>query len=436
MSKFASPETLLQIVAAQKRSEAKGIYSVCSANRTVIEACMLQALEDKSDLLIESSSNQVNQYGGYMGLTPSQFAGYVQEIAAQMAFPIERLILGGDHLGPHPWQNEPAEISMYKSCQLVQDCTLAGYTKIHIDASMSLADDAHTQPLDPELSAQRAADLCIAAENAHRLLPNAPLPIYVIGTEVPVPGGASADHSEVQITDPGEAKRTWELFQAVFETRGLGDAWQRVIALVVQPGVEFSNAEIQEYDSQKALGLAQVIEELPGVVYEAHSTDYQRPDSLRQMVKDHFAILKVGPALTFAFREAVFALAHIEDEWLRGRSVQRSNLIKRIEDVMLEVPEHWAKYYSGDELDQAFARKYSFSDRIRYYWQHRNVQEALRTLMHNLERDPIPLPMISQYLPDQYGPVREGRLRNEPSMLVRDHIRDVAAHYAFACAMN
>ena len=62
--------------------------------------------------------------------------------------------------------------------------------------------------------------------------------------------------------------------------------------------------------------LKKTIEKYDQFVYEAHSTDYQRKETLRQMVKDHFVILKVGPALTFAMREALFSLDFIEKELL------------------------------------------------------------------------------------------------------------------------
>lgn len=71
--------------------------------------------------------------------------------------------------------------------------------------------------------------------------------------------------------------------------------------------------QVHEYHREEAQTLSRFIEAQPGLVYEAHSTDYQSREALRALVEDHFAILKVGPALTFAFREAVFALAAIEE---------------------------------------------------------------------------------------------------------------------------
>ncbi len=431
MSSFADPGSLVEMVAAQKRGVARGVTSVCSANRFVIEACMLQALEDGGNLLIETTCNQVNQYGGYTGMTPADFAAYLAHIAGEMGFPTRRLILGGDHLGPNPWQDEPAPDAMRKSRDLVRDCVRAGYAKIHLDASMRCADDDPLIPLAPEVSAARAADLCAVAEEVS----GAARPVYVVGTEVPVPGGTAAEDGPLQVTGADDARRTLDLFRTAFEQRGLAEAWQRVIGLVVQPGVEYGSADVHEYDREQARGLSHMIESVPGIVYEAHSTDYQRPVHLRQLVEDHFAILKVGPALTFAFREAVFALARIEQEWaVPVAGCAPSNLLDVAEHVMLDHPRDWAKYYPGSPAEQAFARRYSLSDRIRYYWPQTALQDALQTLLNNLTLAPPPLPLLSQHLPAQYARVREGILANEPRALIHDYIRDVAAQYVHACA--
>jgi D-tagatose-1,6-bisphosphate aldolase subunit GatZ/KbaZ len=132
-----------------------------------------------------------------------------------------------------------------------------------------------------------------------------------------------------------------------------------------------------------------------GLVYEAHSTDYQTAEALRELVRGgRFAILKVGPALTFAYREAIFALALMEDELFRP--VSRSNIMTVLEEVMLRQPQHWRKYYSGSPAEQAFKRRYSLSDRIRYYWTQSEVQHAQERLMNNLSAVPLPLTVVSR----------------------------------------
>jgi D-tagatose-1,6-bisphosphate aldolase subunit GatZ/KbaZ len=230
--------------------------------------------------------------------------------------------------------------------------------------------------------------------------------------------------------------RTIGLARQAFEKRGLQQAWQRVIAVVIQPGVEFNDAVAFPYVSEKAQPLARFAEKNWHGVYEAHSTDYQTPSALQAMVRDHFAILKVGPRLTFAFREAIFALAAVEEEWLgRRRGVTLSKIRETIEDAMLANPEHWKDYYHGDEQALHFARKYSLSDRARYYWPVPAVAHALDRLLSNLADHPPPVSLTSQYLPSAAAAIRYGTLANRPLDLIHHKILAVTNIYAQACGM-
>jgi len=420
-----------------RRGRAVGVYAICSANRFVLEAAMLQARNDGSVLLVESTSNQVNQFGGYTGQTPGQFASFIRKIAADLNFPVERIVLGGDHLGPHVWRKEGGPRAMQKAVELARACVLAGYTKIHLDASMHLVGDPGdaAAPLAQDIVSGRAADICKAAEQAHAELPHgSPAPLYVIGTDVPIPGGELSHARAPEPTGPEDLTQTIQLAKRAFEARGLEAAWERVIAVVVQPGVEFGDATVFPYMPEKARALSKFVDAEWQGVYEAHSTDYQTPTALQRMVHDHFAILKVGPWLTFAFREAVFALAMIEEEWLGNRTgVVISRVREALDEAMLANPEHWKNHYRGDEAALRFARKYSLSDRSRYYWTQPNVAAALQRLVENLTLHPPPVSALSQFLPIQAAAVRVGKLANDPVALIHSKIQEVIDHYARAC---
>ena len=302
---------------------------------------------------------------------------------------------------------------------------------------MRCSGDAPERPLDPQIAAERASELCQVAEAAAVAVKAAERPLYIIGTEVPPPGGSQEKESSLLVTTVEHARQTIELIQSAFQVRGLDSTWERVIGLVVQPGVEYGDDALFEYDRSKARPLSEFIETLPNLVYEAHSTDYQSCRALQQMVEDHFAILKVGPALTFAFREAVFALAMMEQEWLAHRpGVALSRFFEILDEVLSRDPLHYVKYYEGDKSRVAFARKYSFSDRIRYYWNNSEIERALSRLLENLARNPPPLTLISQFLPVQYQNIRTGKIGNHPRQLVWDRIREVAACYSQACSTS
>ncbi|WP_309227810.1 MULTISPECIES: D-tagatose-bisphosphate aldolase, class II, non-catalytic subunit [unclassified Mycolicibacterium] len=405
-----------------------GVYSVCSAHPTVVQAAIEQAAADGGYVLIEATSNQVDQFGGYTGLRPAQFRDLVLGVADRCGFARERVVLGGDHLGPNRWQRQTASAAMTNAEVLIAAYVEAGYTKIHLDCSMSCADDPAVLP--DEIVANRAARLLrVAEDTAHRVGLDGP--VYVIGTEVPVPGGAHETLGRLVPTPADRARRTIVVHRDAFAEQGLEHVWPRVVALVVQPAVEFDHLNVIDYQRGATAELRHVLDSERNLVFEAHSTDYQRPTQLQELVEDHWAILKVGPALTFAMREALFALAQIEHELVAQPS--RSNLVEVVERRMLAEPAQWQGYYEGDPLTQRTARRYSYSDRLRYYWADPEVDGARQTLLANLDCTGIPLPLISQFLPLQYDRIRAGELEPIAQSLVIDRIRDAMRPYARAC---
>lgn len=423
--------TLLRIAQANRSSEPCGIYSVCSAHALVLEAAIEQARDDDSPLLIEATCNQVNQFGGYTGMQPSDFADWVRSLWAGYGLNNDNLILGGDHLGPNPWKSDSAEVAMKAAETLVDAYASAGFVKIHLDASMSCADDE--TPLPPAVIAERSARLCAVAERAAQTAGTQP--VYVIGTEVPVPGGETHGHdiTAVEVTPSTRAHETVSLHQQAFSSAGLDDAFQRVVGLVVQPGVEFSDHTVTRYVPEDAQDLRDNLPSEPSLIYEAHSTDYQTGAALSRLVEDHFAILKVGPELTFALREALFALERIEQEQLAGKRC--SQLRTTVENAMIQEPKHWQPYYSNDPEQARLDRIFSFSDRIRYYWQQPAVDRAVQTLYDNLS-ETAPSPTVAHaYLPAAVTDAFALDSGN-PRHWVKKHIRQVLGRYARACRLS
>jgi len=419
----------MDTIKRHKSGESVGVASVCSAHPLVIEAAVLEALNNYTAVLVEATSNQVDQFGGYTGMQPADFRDLVYGIADRRGLARSRVVLGGDHLGPNTWRHLGSEVAMDRAEALVEAYVSAGFKKIHLDCSMSCEDDPSR--LSDDVVAARAARLASVAERTALRHGDASDLLYVVGTEVPVPGGAHGIIHVLAPTSSEAASATIASHREAFSEVGLESAWHRVIGLVVQPGVEFDHAQVFDYDHDRTGGLRSVIVEQPHLVFEAHSTDYQTIDHLTELVEDHWALLKVGPGLTFALREALFALAAIEDELVDAGV--RSDLVAMVERQMLNEPRWWQAYYAGDDQSQRLARRYSYSDRIRYYWPDPQVCAAQSQLMANLGEVDIPLPMLSQYLPAQYARVRLGQLAAEPTELAVDHVRDVLRAYARAC---
>jgi D-tagatose-1,6-bisphosphate aldolase subunit GatZ/KbaZ len=414
-------------LAKQRRGVAAGITSVCSAHPWVIRAAAEQAAEAESLLLVEATSNQVNQFGGYTGMRPAEFRSFVREHVAAAGVGAERLILGGDHLGPNPWRAMPAAEAMECAETMVAEYAGAGFGKIHLDASMACGGDPERLP--DEVVAERAARLCRAAESACGV---GERPVYVIGTEVPVPGGATHAVKELEATSVEAAAYTLSVHKRIFAEQGLGEVWPRVIALVVQPGVEFDHDAVVGYEREKAHALVQWLRgQGEEIVFEAHSTDYQLPQAYGELVEDGFAILKVGPALTFAMREALEALEDMETQLVAEE--EWSRLSEVVEATMLREPKEWQPYYAGSAAEQKLLRRYSYSDRMRYYWHKPEIAAAVERLVANMSGVRIPERMLSRYLPQQYLRVRREEISGDAVGLIVDKVRDVLRVYAAAC---
>lgn len=232
------------------------------------------------------------------------------------------------------------------------------------------------------------------------------------------------------MTTPASAQETLSLHETAFRRLGQAQAFDRIIALVVQPGVEFDHSNIIHYRPAAAQALSRFIATTPWV-FEAHSTDYQTPQAFAQLVQDHFAILKVGPALTFALREAIFSLALMEKALVPTE--RQSHILAVIDSVMLDEPKYWEQYYHPRHSQSMVDLHYSLSDRIRYYWPQDRIVAALRQLIGQLSACRLPLGMLSQYFPLQYRRVVAGECRADPHSLIMDKIQDVLRDYAYGC---
>ena len=154
------------IVKAQHEGSPAGLTSVCSAHPVVLKTSLRHAVETEHMVLIEATCNQVNQEGGYTGMGAAAFRDYVSRLSAEVGLDSRQLILGGDHLGPNPWRHASANQAMDKAEELVRSFVSAGYSKIHLDASMKCADDDLDVPLSPAAVASRSAQLAAVAESA------------------------------------------------------------------------------------------------------------------------------------------------------------------------------------------------------------------------------------------------------------------------------
>ncbi len=389
---------LRRIIARNRAGEAIAIPSVCTAHPDALEASLTLAETLDQPIVVEATSNQVNQDGGYTGLTPAAFIAFVADIAARAGVRQDRILFGGDHLGPQAWRKLPAGGALDKAHRMVADYAAAGFTKIHLDCSEGCAGEPAQLP--DEITATRSAALAATA------LQHAPDPgalLFVIGTEVPPPGGARTDdHGAIPPTTPASAQATLAAHRDAFTALNL--PLDQIGGLVVQPGVEFSPMEVHHLPLARDPGLRSALTGWPGLCLEAHSTDYQNPAAYPRLAQLGFAFQKVGPALTFAWREALYALDTIraQNGWTSGPS-----LADTMEQVMLASPGFWQAHYHGTSADPRTERHFGLADRIRYYWPDPQAQAAAARLLANLDSKTLPDPaLLAHFRADEIATAR------------------------------
>jgi len=412
---------IISLLSRNRSGEAVGLPCFCTANEQVLRSIFQFAQKHQVPAVVEATCNQVNQDGGYTGMTATDFRDWMTTLAKEFGVASESIVLGGDHLGPNPWRHLPAKEAMAKADVLVRDYAAAGFKKIHLDASMACGGESTPSFV---LVAERAARLCKIAESHS---PHAEELVYIIGTEVPIPGGETDDMDELAVTSVARLTDTIDTHREAFYKEGLSHVWPKIVSVVTQPGVDFSHTAIHRFEPNKARDLSAAVKAIENMTFEAHSTDYQPTESLAELVKQHFFFLKVGPELTFRMREAVFALASIETHLLPEK--KRSHLIANIDKAMQENSEHWTPYYRGDEELVSQLKHFSYSDRIRYYWTVPGVAQALGRLFDNLSDIKIPETIVSQYFSSR----QFGSMDAPASQLTADHIALCVGRYYEAC---
>jgi D-tagatose-1,6-bisphosphate aldolase subunit GatZ/KbaZ len=392
---------LRQIIARNRRGEAVAIPSVCTAHADALEASLTLAESLDQPIVVEATSNQVNQDGGYTGLGPADFISFVTDIATRAGVRHDRILFGGDHLGPQAWRKLPADQAMAKAHQMVADYAAAGFTKIHLDCSEGCLGEPAQLPDD--ITATRSAALAATALHAAKDPTNL---LFVVGTEVPPPGGARTDdHGQIPPTTPQSATATLAAHREAFRAASL--PLDQIGGLVVQPGVEFSPMEVHHLPLQRDPGLLAALKDWPNLCLEAHSTDYQYPEAYPRLAQLGFAFQKVGPALTFAWREALYALDTLRAQcgWASGPS-----LADAMEAVMLANPAYWQAHIHGTTADPRVERHFGLADRIRYYWPDTRAREAVQRLMADLADKRLPDPVLAaHFTPIELASARESR---------------------------
>ena len=233
-------------------------------------------------------------------------------------------------------------------------------------------------------------------------------PVYVIGTEVPVPGGATEDLDELAVTTPQAALRDdRHAPRAVRASAGWPSAWPRVIATVVQPGVEFDHHKVIDYAPEKARALSTFIEPVDAV--RLRGAFDRLPDAPAACRAGARSLRDPEGRARRYLCAARGACGRSTRSSARCSSADRAPGFARSRSSDARRAAHWRKYYHAQPARTRLELQYSLSDRIRYYWPDPQIAAAQRQAVRQPARDPPPLALVSQYLPIAYAACRAGR---------------------------
>ncbi|MDR3473889.1 MAG: class II D-tagatose-bisphosphate aldolase, non-catalytic subunit [Devosia sp.] len=372
---------LIEIARANRAGVPLGLPAYCTAHPETLRAILRCYADDYEPLLIEVDAAAVNLGGGYAGMTPGGFRNFIEIMAAGEGVDPARLILGAARVGTGLWKTEPVASAMTSAAALIRAYVEAGFVKLHLDASSACADD---ETVSPENVAGRTAALCWAAEAAAQGRPV----LYALG-------GASSARAPGTPATPAEARQLFDLHQQAFGSAGIGTAFERVIALVLESGAGYTNAAVLPFLPGPLAGLAQMLPSPPSdAVFQAPATDYQDEAALRALVAAHFAILEVGPELANAFGRAVVAMAHLEAHL----SVRVSDVLAVIEKEMLRDPAGWQDQIPDDDRAAAM-RLFGLTGPLRAYWARPPIAAALQRLFANIDAARPEAGLLAQYAP-------------------------------------
>ncbi len=390
----------IQSVIEQNRDGATiGLPCFCTANemvlRTLFECCATHDVP----AVIEASSNQVNQDGGYTGMSAADFSQWIGLLSAEYGVANERLVMSGAHLGPRPWSHLSPKDALDKTKNLVKDFAAAGFRKIHLDAPVACNEE---QQPDLQTLATRTARLC---EIAEKHSPHPDQLVYVLTAPMTEPAFESNFSTEAHRAPPAtnaeQLNTTLAAYQEAFIKQGLRHAWTKVVSIDAYLGIGFDHFSVHPLRENPIRRLSTEIMKHDGLSLSATSVDYQSSRNLSTLVENHVVFLKTGPELTFRMRESIFALATIAQQIA---VTDTPDIIAVIDSAIIEHPADWAPYFTGDIAIRKQLHHYSFSDRLRYYWNFPDVRSQLLKFISSLDTIKLPEALVSQhFLAKEFG---------------------------------
>ena len=359
----------------------KALPSFCTSNVDALNSILYFCKINKLPCLIECTSNQVNQDGGYTNKTPKLFINEIFKMQKKINFDKKKLFLGGDHLGPLPWKNNNSHTAIKNSVKLIDSFLKEKFCKIHIDTSIKCKNDKH---IDNDIIFNRTNQILRNPAIFKKIKDR----FIIIGTEVPLSG--SGDSKKIIKTSKQQINNESLRFKKILKSIGLKNNF---FGLVIEPGMRYMHSSItqpnfKDFKEKRRISIKN------NFVFEAHSTDYQSLKTLKQLVKNNFKYLKVGPEITFNYSRSLFFMQNLEKKIVKKKC---SNLKAKILSTMLDNSKHWKEYYKRKDKKLFLDSKL---DRLRYYLNSKKVVNSINLLKKNVNKldKKIIYPLINQDL--------------------------------------
>ena len=343
----------------------KALPSFCTANIDVLKSIMFFCNLKKLPCLIECTSNQVNQDGGYTNKTPKKFIKEISNLRKKIKLSKNRLFIGGDHLGPLPWKKKNKQLAIKNSIKLIESFLKEKFCKIHIDTSIKCRDD---KIFNNEIIFERTKQILENIKIKKRINDK----FLIIGSEVPISG--SGDNKRVVLTTKKQIKNECIKFRQVLKGSKLDK--NRKFGLVVEPGMKYMHKFLKK-PNLKNFSDKKIFSEKNNFVFEAHSTDYQPFSILKKLVDNNFKFLKVGPELTYNYSRSLFFMERLEKKLKKKRSLIKINII----NSMKKKNKYWLGYYKANKVNLFLESKL---DRMRYYLNNQKVINSINILKKNI----------------------------------------------------
>jgi len=201
-----------------------------------------------------------------------------------------------------------------------------------------------------------------------------------------------------------DARRTLEHTRQAFAARGLGGRLGARDRAVVQPGVEFGDSVVFGYDRQ-GRQLSRNLPAHPGMVYEAHSTDYQTASARARWWRI------TSPSQSRAVAHLCLPRSRFRPGSPRARMARRAlGVPEALEAAMLANPAHWKGVLSGRRARAALRPAVQFQTTAAAITGPNRRCAPNSTPGGQSHRRAAAAHPADQYLPPQYERVCEGHV--------------------------